>query len=83
MMRGYMITGFILLLPGLSLANAGEQTRIYDAHGRNIGAAVPQGEGSIRYYDARGKSVGTSTRTGNTTRFYDAHGRLTGSSTEK
>jgi YD repeat-containing protein len=58
-----------------------QQTRIYDANGRSVGTAAPQGEGSTRYYDARGRSLGTSTTTGNTTRYYDERGRTTGSAT--
>jgi hypothetical protein len=37
------------------------QTRLYDARGKSIGTAVPQGEGSVRYYDAQARSLGTST----------------------
>jgi YD repeat-containing protein len=58
-----------------------QQTRAYDAQGRSVGTAVPQGEGSTRYYDARGRSLGTSTTTGNTTRFYNERGQPTGSTT--
>jgi YD repeat-containing protein len=58
-----------------------QQTRAYDAQGRSVGTAVPQGKGSTRYYDARGNSLGTSTTTGNTTRFYNERGQPTGSTT--
>jgi YD repeat-containing protein len=58
-----------------------QQTRVYDANGRSIGTAAPQGQGSTRYYDSRGKSLGTSTTTGNTTTFYGPGGNVTGTTT--
>jgi hypothetical protein len=56
-----------------------QQTRVYDANGRSVGTAVPQGEGTTRFYDSRGHSLGTSTTTGNTTRFYGERGQPMGS----
>jgi hypothetical protein len=66
----------------LRSAHAGEreQTRFYNAQGKSVGTAVPQGQGSVRYYDNRGNSLGTSTRTGNTTTFYGPGGNVTGKS---
>ena len=58
-----------------------QQTRAYDAQGRSLGTAVPQGESSTRFYDARGNSLGTSTTTGNTTRFYNERGQPTSTTT--
>jgi hypothetical protein len=55
-----------------------EQTRIYDANGRSIGTATPEGQGSVRYRDAGGRSVGTSTTTHGTTTFYGPSGNVTG-----
>ena len=69
----------VLLIP--TLAFAGEQTRVYDSHGRSIGTVTPQGQGTVRFHDARGRSQGTATRTGNTTTFYDARGRVVGRAT--
>jgi hypothetical protein len=37
-----------------------EQTRFYNAQGKSVGTAVPQGQDSVRYHDSRGKSLGTS-----------------------
>jgi YD repeat-containing protein len=73
----------IALVVGLAIdqARAEPQTRFYDAQGRSVGTAAPNGNGSVRYYDAQGKTLGTYTTTGNTTRFYDAAGRPTGSAT--
>jgi hypothetical protein len=75
-----IVLAFALAL-ATTAAQAGEQTRLYTPDGRNVGVAVPLGNGSVRYFDARAKSIGTATTSGNTTRFYDAGGRPTGLTT--
>ena len=45
------ILAFVGLIATIVTARSEEQTRIYAPDGRNIGTAVPQGQGSVRYYD--------------------------------
>src|SRR5262245_31805788 len=77
----FFLIAVVVILVSVIGARSEEQTRFYGPDGKSIAAAVPQGNGSVRFYDSRGKSLGTSTTTGNTTRFYDPRGRSMGSAT--
>jgi hypothetical protein len=78
----FVAAAIAALVIGVAMARAEpQQTRIYDANGRSVGTAVPQGDGSVRYYDSRGSSLGTSATIGNTTKFYGPRGNVTGSVT--
>ena len=70
----------LLLLLATTVAEAGEQTRIFDRHGRSVGTATPSSDGSMRFRDERGRTLGTGTTRGNTTDFFDARGNRIGSS---
>ena len=86
-MKKLALLTLLLLLAAMAVAEAGEQTRIFDRNGRSIGTATPSSDGSMRFRDERGRSLGTSSTRenagGSTTDFFDARGNRIGSSVKR
>jgi YD repeat-containing protein len=77
MSKSMMLAALALLLIGE--AQAQNQQRFYDAHGRSIGTATTDSQGTTTFRDAHGRSTGTATTDSQgTTTFRDSSGRVTG-----